>query len=69
MPNLAALAHRDGDFKHSICLQGWATLHMAFAVAVQLVAQFVGLGGILEVCRGRCCKEVADSVRGAAPRE
>ena len=46
MPNLTALAHRASDFKYSIWLQRWATLHMAFGVAVQLVAGFVGLKGI-----------------------
>lgn len=67
MPHLTALARRASDFKYSICMQRWATLHVAFRVAVQLLAH-CRFKGHFEVYGRRCHKEVAATVRGVAPR-
>lgn len=58
---------RLSDFKCGIWLQRRATSHMAFRIAVQLVA-VCRLERQL-VCRGRCSEEVAATVRGMASRE
>lgn len=60
--------HTASDFKYGIWLQRRATSHMAFGIAVQLVA-VCRLKRQLEVYRGRCSEEVAATVRGMAPGE